>query len=135
MVANQFDFKQFDQQWTTIGKEICQELYIDPRIQRIKREMQKHNSLNDEQINEFIKVCNATKYKVIYEKFGQEGTPGYEIFNRNWQAWFKEKNLKGGHVDSQQKSSVEHILIGSTPDPMLFLLHFEEEMLGSMKKN
>jgi hypothetical protein len=39
----------------------------------------------------------------------------------------------GSNKDRGQRNSVEHILFGSTPDPVQFLMHFEHEIMGSMK--
>ena len=133
MPADKFDFKRFEKNWVRLGKEICQAVYINPKIQRIKRELQKNHSLNPEQVNEFINVCNEIKYQMIYAEFGKQGSLGYEQFNRNWKKWFEQKKMKN-KKNRTQRNSVEHVLLGSTPDPAIFLLRYEEEMLGSMKK-
>lgn len=132
MPADTFDLEKFEKKWTKLGKKICQAIYVSPQIQRIKRDLQKNHSLSDGQINDFINICNKLKYQMIYKEFGEQGTKAYDQFSRHWQMWFEQKGLdkKKNHT---QRNSVEHVLMGSTPDPAVFLLRFEEEMLGSMK--
>ncbi|MFA5991463.1 MAG: hypothetical protein WC794_04430 [Candidatus Doudnabacteria bacterium] len=127
-----FDFTEFDELWLKLGREICQAIYVTPRTQEIKNSLQQNGFLTLEEKSDFINICDQTKYKVIYEKFGQEGTESYKKFSKAWEEWFQKKGVESQH-DRGQRSSVDHILFGSTPDPAPFLLHFEEEMLGSMK--
>jgi len=126
------NFEDFEKEWTLLGKEICQAVYINPRTQEIKNALQKNGFLTLDEKSEFINICDDTKYKVIYNKYGDENSEGYKQFSREWQEWFQEKGV-GSAQNRGQRNSVEHILFGSTPDPVQFLLHFEEEMLGSMK--
>lgn len=128
-----FDFTEFDNIWSLLGKEICQAIYVNPRSQEIKNSLQKNGFLTLEEKSDFINICDQTKYKIIFEKFGQEGTETYKKFSEAWKEWFQKKGVES-QKDRGQRSSVDHILFGSTPDPAPFLLHFEEEMLGSMKK-
>ncbi len=128
-----FDFTEFDNIWSLLGKEICQAIYINPRSQEIKNSLQKNGFLTLEEKSDFINICDQTKYKIIFAKFGEEGSEGYKKFSEAWKEWFQKKGVES-QKDRGQRSSVDHILFGSTPDPAPFLLHFEEEMLGSMKK-
>ncbi len=128
-----FDFTEFDEIWSKLGKEICQAIYTNPRSQEIKNSLQKNGFLTLEEKSDFINICDQTKYKVIFAKFGEEGTESYKKFSEAWKEWFQKKGVES-QKDRGQRSSVDHILFGSTPDPAPFLLHFEEEMLGSMKK-
>ena len=126
------DFIDFEREWTRLGREICQAIYINPKIQIIKNSLRKHGTLTIEENSDFINICNDTKYKLIYEKYGKEDSQGYKDFSKKWQTWFQQKGVQS-QQNRTQKSSVDHILFGSTPEPDTFLLHFEEEMLGSMK--
>jgi hypothetical protein len=126
------DFTEFDRDWTELGKKICQSVYIKPRTQEIKNALQKNGFLTLEEKSEFIDICDKTKYDLIYEVYGAEGTEGYKKFSQAWADWFEEKGVSSSQ-NRGQRNSVDHILFGSTPDPIQFLLHFEEEMLGSMK--
>jgi len=128
-----FDFKDFDKEWTELGRQICQAIYTVPRIQEIKHKLQKNGFLNLEEKSEFINISDKTKYDLIYARYGQEGSDGYKKFSEAWKAWFQAKGV-GSAQNRGQRNSVEHILFGSTPDPGQFLLHFEEEMLGSMEQ-
>ncbi len=127
-----FDFQKFDKEWTQLGREICQAVYTNPHCQRIKHSAQVNGFLSMEEKSEFINICDTTKYDLIFAKYGKEGTQGYKDFSAAWQEWFQTKGV-GSSQNRGQRNSVEHILFGSTPDPEQFLLHFEEEMLGSMK--
>jgi hypothetical protein len=132
MKANNLDFNKFDREWVKLGREICQAIYIDPRIQKLKNSLQKNGFLTLDEKSEFINICDQTKYKVIYAKYGADGSDGYKNFSEEWRQWFQAKGVSSLH-NRGQRNSVDHILFGSTPDPAPFLLHFEEEMLGSMK--
>jgi hypothetical protein len=101
-------------------------------VQTIKQSLRKNGYLTLTEKSEFINICDNTKYEVIYAKYGEDGTEGYKAFSKDWAQWFEEKGV-GSEQNRGQRNSVEHILFGSTPDPVEFLLHFEEEMLGSMK--
>lgn len=131
MTTPDFDFKKFDDEWLQLGREICQAVYIKPGIQQIKHALQKNGYLTMEEKSLFINICDTTKYELIYAKYGAESSSGYKDFSANWQQWFQQKGV-GSAQNRGQRNSVEHILFGSTPDPVQFLLHFEQEMLGSM---
>jgi len=131
-LMDSIDFQVFDREWTRLGREICQAVYTNPKVQKIKTALIKNRTLNTEEHSEFINICNETKYRLIYEKYGDEKSQGYKDFSKRWQAWFQQKGVQS-QQERKQRSSVDHILFGSTPEPNTFLLHFEEEMLGSMK--
>lgn len=126
------DIEQFEKEWTELGVEICQAIYIDPKIQKLKGALQKNGFLTLEQKSEFINVCDQTKYEIIYKKYGVEGSEGYKQFSGAWEEWFQRKGVGSG-MNRGQRNSVEHILFGSTPDPSPFLLNFEQETLGSLR--
>jgi len=125
------DLSDFESQWTKLGREICQAVYTNPKIQEIKHSLQKNGFLTLEENSEFINICDKTKYDIIYKTYGDEHSEGYKVFSKAWEAWFQEKGVSSSD-NRGQRNSVDHILFGSTPDPKQFLLHFEEEMLGSM---
>lgn len=125
------DINEFEKQWSELGVEICQAIYITPQAQKLKGLLQKNGFLTMEEKSEFINVCDRIKYEIIYKKYGAEGTEGYKNFSQAWQEWFQKKGV-GSSKNRGQRNSVEHILFGSTPDPAPFLLHFEEETIGSL---
>jgi len=133
MADNNFDVDDFEKRWSLLGKEICQAIYILPRAQEIKNALQKNGFLTLEEKSDFINICDKTKYEQIYKQHGPEGSEGYKKFSNEWQQWFQKKGV-GSSQNRGQRNSVEHILFGSTPDPAQFLLHFEEEMLGSIRR-
>ncbi len=122
----------FEKEWTDLGRKICQAVYVNKTVQEIKHSLQKNGFLTLEEKSEFINICDKIKYDVIYEIYGKEDTESYKKFSEEWKQWFQEKGVES-QKERNQRSSVDHILFGSTPDPIQFLLHFEEEMLGSMK--
>jgi hypothetical protein len=128
-----FDVAEFEQNWTELGVEICQAIYIDPEIQKLKNSLQKNGFMTLEEKSQFIDICDRVKYEVIYEKYGAEGTEGYKDFSKSWEEWFQKKGVESSK-ERGQRSSVDHILFGSTPDPAPFLLHFEHEIMGSLPK-
>jgi hypothetical protein len=133
MTNQKYNNLDFDKEWTLLGREICQAIYVDKDIQKLKETLQKNGFLTLEEKSQFIDICDRTKYEVIYEKFGPEGSEGYKKFSDYWKDWFQQKGV-GSAQNRGQRNSVEHILFGSTPDPERFLLHFEHEILGSMKE-
>lgn len=131
-MANEgFNFDEFDKEWVKLGREICQAIYTNPLIQNIKHSLKKNGFLTLEEKSDFINICDKIKYQLIFKQYGEEGSEGYKRFSQDWQRWFQEKGV-GSAKNRGQRNSVEHILFGSTPDPAPFLLHFEEEILGSM---
>jgi hypothetical protein len=126
------DIPQFEKDWTYLARKICQAVYTRPEIQNLKNGLIKNGFLTLEEKSLFIDICDKVKYDAIYEKFGSADSEGYKAFSKSWQEWFQAKGVES-QKDRNQRSSVDHILFGSTPDPIEFLLHFEHEMLGSMK--
>lgn len=126
------NFDEFDKEWLELGKQICQAVYTNSTVQKIKQALQKNGFLTLEEKSEFINISDKTKYEIIYAKYGEENSEGYKKFSENWEEWFQQKGV-GSSQNRGQRNSVEHILFGSTPDPVQFLLHFEHEMLGSIK--
>jgi hypothetical protein len=126
-----FNNVKFEEEWVKLGREICQTVYTNPRVQQIKFALEKNGFLTLDQKSEFINICDTTKYECIYKKYGPEDSEGYKEFSDAWKNWFQEKGVSSLHHRGQ-RNSVDHILFGSTPDPTRFLLNFEEEMLGSM---
>ena len=126
------DIDQFEKEWSELGIEICQAVYVKPETQKLKNSLVKNGFLTLEEKSEFINICDQVKYEIIYAKYGPEGSEGYKNFSNNWQEWFQKKGV-GSTQNRGQRNSVEHILFGSTPDPAPFLLHFEEETMGSLR--
>lgn len=125
------DAEEFEKKWREIGVEICQAVYTKEETQKLKNALQKNGYLSLEEKSQFIDICDNTKYEVIYSRFGEPNTETYKEFSTAWQNWFKEKGVKSKQ-ESKQESSVDHILYGSTPDPIQFLNRFEEEIMGSL---
>ena len=123
---------QFEKEWFKLGIEICQAIYVHPRTQEIKASLQKNGFLTLTEKSDFINICDTTKYQVIYKTYGEDGSDGYKKFSEAWKEWFQQKGVSSNE-NRGQRNSVDHILFGSTPDPVQFLLHFEHEILGAMR--
>jgi hypothetical protein len=123
------NFEEFDAQWLELGKEICQKVYNNPRVKEIKQSLVTNGFLTLEEKSEFINISDRVKYEVIYAKVGPDGSDGYKAFSEAWKNWFQKKGVESSH-NRGQRNSVEHILFGSTPDPVQFLNHFEQEVLN-----
>lgn len=127
-----FDVQEFEKQWTRLGIQICQAIYVTPECQELKNSLVKNGFMSLEEKSKFIDTCDRVKYEVLYATYGPEGSEGYTKFSQDWKRWFQAKGVKSVK-DRGQRNSVDHILFGSTPEPMQFLLHFEHEIMGSMK--
>lgn len=132
MDETQFDVAQFEGDWLEDARKICQAIYIKPEAQALKEALMKNGFLSLEEKSRFIDICDKTKYEYIYKKYGEEGTQGYKKFSDAWKEWFQKKGVES-QKNRSQRNSVDHVLFGSTPDPAEFLMHFEHEIMGSMK--
>jgi hypothetical protein len=124
---------KFEQEWRELASEICQKIYTTKEAQGIKHQLQKNGFLSLEEKSAFIDLCDKVKYDVIFSKYGKEDSEGYGDFSESWKQWFQQKGVESEN-NRGQRSSVDHILFGSTPEPEKFLLHFEEEIMGRMEE-
>ncbi len=125
--------ENFEKKWLKLSRQICQAIYVKPEAQELKASLQKNGFLSLEEKSKFIDICDKVKYEVIETEFGKEGTEGYVAFSAAWREWFQDKGVES-QKNRSQRDSVDHIMFGSTPDPEQFLMHFEQEILGSMKE-
>lgn len=126
MVEEHIQNMQFEKEWESLALAICHDIYSNPLIQGLKKNLAEKGFLTLEEQSLFIDISDSTKYNRIYEKYGKEGTEGYKKFSEDWQKWFKGKGVSS-EQHRRQRNSMDHILFGSTPDPMDFLLNFEKE--------
>lgn len=131
-MSKPFELAEFEQQWLNDAKKICQAIYVKPEMQQIKLSLVNNGFLSLEEKSRFIDICDRTKYEYIYSIYGQDGSEGYKKFSDDWKQWFQQKGVSS-QQERSQRNSVDHILFGSTPDPVEFLTHFEHEFMGSMK--
>lgn len=124
------DIKAFEQEWTSLGVEICRAVYKNPKVKILKANLVKNGFLTLDEKSEFINISDKTKYDIIYKKYGAEGSEGYKKFSEAWGEWFQQKGVSSNQ-NRGQRNSVDHILFGSTPDPVDFLTSFEHEVLNS----
>ena len=121
------DSVQFEREWTKLGLGICQTIYSNPEIQKLRDALQNRGYLSIEEKGKFIDICNRIKYEIIFQTYGKEGSEGYAEFIKNWNSWFQNKAMNSMQ-DRSRRNSVDHILVGSSPDPEVFLLNFEKEI-------
>ena len=129
MSANSVKFDEFDNEWLELGRKICHAIYKNPRVIEIKASLVKNGFLTLEEKSDFINISDRTKYEIIYETYGKEGSEGYKKFSVAWADWFQNKGVSS-QQNRGQRNSVDHILFGSTPDPVDFLNNFEREVLN-----
>lgn len=122
----------FEKEWTDLGVEICHAIYRNPRIKELSVNLKTNGFLTLEEKSDFINISDKTKYDIIYAKYGPESSEGYKKFSEAWKGWFQTKGVSSSQHRGQH-NSVDHILFGSTPDPVEFLTSFESELLNSSK--
>lgn len=127
MLNNHFDASEFEKEWTDLAVEVCQTIFKHPKIQEYKANLAKQGFLTLEEKSSFIDICDMVKYATIYDKYGPENSEGYNKFSGHWKQWFQEKGVES-QKNRGQRNSVDHIMFGSTPDPVVFLSKFDEEI-------
>lgn len=121
------DVSQFENEWTDLATQICRAIYHHPRVEELKAALTKNGFLTLEEKSDFINLSDKIKYEMIYSKYGPEVSQGYKDFSEAWKQWFQFKGVSSAK-DRGQRNSVDHILYGSTPDPVEFLMNFEKEV-------
>lgn len=120
-----WDVEEFEKEWIKIAEEVVNQLMSNPEIELIKQRIraQGHVQLDDRE--QFITLVNKIKYDVIYKQFGDEGSEGYDVFQKSWQRWMKLKATSMPKPDNMYEDNIHHLLFGSTPDPDAFLKDFD----------
>lgn len=129
-MLSDYEILQFEKEWRRLSIKICQAIYINAEIQNLKAKLQKTGFLSLEEKSTFIEISNRIKYEVLQQEFGPENSEKYAEFTQKWFSWFQKKSA-GDLKNHFQRNSVDHIMVGSTPEPEKFLLHFEHEIMGS----
>ena len=127
MINNHYDPTEFEKEWQALAVEICKAVYRHAKIQESKAALVKNGFLNLEEKSSFIDICDTVKYEVIYGRYGSENSEGYKKFSEYWKQWFQGKGVES-EKNRGQRNSVDHIMFGSTPDPVVFLTKFDEEI-------
>ena len=114
-----------------MGKEICQAIYNNPRMQEIKQALQKNGFLTLEEKSEFINICDKIKYDIIYAKYGAEDCEGYKTFQRKpGKIGFRKKAWAAPKPRPAQQRGA--YFIRQYSGPVRFLNNFEEEVLNTI---
>ena len=120
-----WDLDEFEQQWIKVAEEVVNQLLGNPDIELIKQKVRSQGHVALEDRDQFINLVNKIKYDVIYKMFGEEGTEGYQSFEKAWQRWYKLKATSIPKPQNMFEDNIHHLLFGSTPDPDAFLKDFD----------
>ena len=127
MINNHFDASEFEKEWMALAAEICKSIYRHPKIQEYKADLERQGFLTLEEKSSFIDICDMVKYETIYDRYGLENSESYKKFSESWKQWFQSKGVES-QKNRGQRNSVDHIMFGSTPDPVVFLSKFDGEI-------
>lgn len=120
-----WDPQEFEKEWINISEQVIKNLMANPEIEKIKQKVRTQGQIANEDREEFINLVNQIKYDVIYEKYGQPETEGYDLFVKSWQHWQKLRATSIPKPENMYEDNIHHLLYGSTPDPDNFLRDFE----------
>lgn len=119
------DVDEFEKEWVALAEEIVRQVFANPDIQAIKDSLRENGFLTLEEKSKFILITDKTKYDIIYQKFGPDGSPGYNKFLNFWQKWLKYRGTMRDKPDNMFEENINHFLFGSTPDPERFLQEYD----------
>lgn len=120
-----WDVDEFQQEWIHINEEVINRLMANPEIEKIKQKVRSQGHVQFDDRDEFINLVNKIKYEVIYEKYGSEGSDGYNAFQKSWQHWHNLKATTMPKPENMFEDNIYHLLFGSTPNPDAFLKDFD----------
>jgi hypothetical protein len=118
------DLEEFEKEWIKIAEEVVRQLMSNEEIEKIKQHVRQNGHIQFEDRDQFINLVNKIKYDVIYKKYGEEGSEGYNDFQKQWQRWDKLKATSMPKPENMFEDNIHHLLFGSTPDPDAFLKDF-----------
>lgn len=117
--------EEFEKEWVTVSETVIKELMANADIEKIKQKVRSQGHIGLDDRDQFINLVNKIKYDVIYKKFGEEGSEGYELFAKSWQRWHKLKGTTIPKPENMFEDNIHHLMFGSTPDPDNFLKDFD----------
>lgn len=119
------DLEEFEKEWVKIAEEIVKQLMSNQEIEKIKQHVRQNGHIQFEDRDQFINLVNKIKYDVIYKQYGEEGSEGYNDFQKAWQRWHKLRGTSIPKPENMFEDNIHHLLFGSTPDPDNFLKDFD----------
>ena len=117
--------EEFEKQWKALAHEIGKKILEDPTVAELKKSRAENGFLSLAEKSQFILIADKIKYDLIYEKYGEHGSSGFEEFKKFWQKWLGEKGVASSEPVSKSQQSANHFMYGSTPDPEVFLRDFQ----------
>lgn len=120
-----WDLEEFEKEWIKVAEEVVNQLLANPEIEMIKQRVRAAGHVQLDDREQFIELVNKIKYDVIYKQFGEEGSEGYDTFQKAWQHWHKLKATSMPKPGNMYEDNIYHLLFGSTPDPDAFLKDFD----------
>lgn len=120
-----WDTEEFEKEWIKVAEEVVNQLLANPDIEKIKQRVRERGHVELDDREQFIELVNKIKYDVIYKEFGDEGTEGYDSFQKAWQHWMKLRATTMTKPANMFEDNIYHLLFGSTPDPDAFLKDFD----------
>lgn len=120
-----WDVEEFEKEWTKISEEVINQLLANPEIEQIKQHVRAQGHIGMDDREQFIGLVNKIKYDVIYKQYGEEGTEGYDSFQKAWQRWHKLRATSMPKSENMFEDNIHHLMFGSTPDPDVFLKDFD----------
>jgi hypothetical protein len=118
---------EFEVQWKALANQVGKKIVEDPQIVEIKKQLGENGFLTAEEKSTFITIADKIKYDLIYEKYGEHDTEGYNEFKKFWQEWLSVKGVASQQVTNKSQENANHFMYGSTPDPEIFLTEFDPE--------
>lgn len=120
-----WDLEEFEKEWVAVAEEVVEQLLANSDIEKIKQNVRSKGHVGFEDRDQFINLVNKIKYDVIYKKFGEAGSEGYNTFQKSWQRWHKLRATVMPKPENMFEDNIHHLLFGSTPDPDAFLKDFD----------
>lgn len=121
----EWDIEEFQKQWVKVAEEVVKQLMANKDIEKIKQKVRGQGHVEFEDRDQFINLVNEIKYDIIHKTFGEEGTEGYDSFQKAWQHWNKLKGTNLQKPGNMFEDNIYHLLLGSTPNPDFFLKDFD----------
>lgn len=119
------DLAEFEKEWFKLNEEVIKELMANPEIEKIKQTVRSRGHVEFADRDEFINLLNQIKYRVIFDKYGNEDSDGYQAFAKAWQKWHNNKATALPKPQNMFEENIYHLLFGSSPNPDLFLKDFD----------
>jgi len=120
MAVKSSNFDEFDKNGWRWASKFARRFIIIPKSGKSGNRCKKNGFLTLEEKANLLTFATRPNTKLFTPNTAMKISEGYKKFSEDWKAWFQEKGV-GSSQNRGQRNSVEHILFGSTPDPVQFL--------------